>query len=74
MRNLEGMDLRGLKKALRDKEDSDFKIERVSQSSQHCSGTKQAALGVFFQSEGLTLCDTLRDPQWAISYYSSEPG
>lgn len=78
MRNLEGMDLRGLKKTLRDKEDSNFK--KKGWAKVHNTAQEQSKQHYFFPfffwrlADRLTLCDTLRDLQCAISYYSSEPG
>lgn len=48
----------------------------MSQSSQHCSGTKQAALGFFPRlGDRLTLCDTIRDLQSAlVTIAASQPG
>lgn len=79
MRNLEGMDLRGQKKTLRDKEDSNFK--KKGWAKVHNTAQEQSNPVLFFFSffswrlaDSLKLCDTLRDLQYAISYYSSEPG
>lgn len=78
MRNLEGMNLRGLEK----KKKRHLEIKRIAISKRKGepkfttllrNKTSSTVWGVFFfwrLAERLTLCDTVRDLQCVISYYS----